>query len=90
MNRPFDRGRRAPRDPPSLAVRIGREMARWNWRRTFAPLAIPATRTGEGKGRYQTGPGFRAITTSIAFRWGTPLDVEMNSTCPESKICQSP
>jgi hypothetical protein len=35
------------------------------------------------------GVGFRAMSPSIAFRWGTPLAVETNSTCPESKICQS-
>jgi predicted RNase H-like HicB family nuclease len=43
---------------------------------------------GEG-GRNDPRAGFRAMTTSIAFRCGTPLALEMNSTCPESKICQS-
>jgi hypothetical protein len=46
---------------------------------------------GEGEeGQGDPSAGFRAMTTSIAFRWGTPLEVEMNSTCPESRICQSP
>jgi hypothetical protein len=43
---------------------------------------------GKG-GQCDPRAGFCAMTTSIAFRCGTPLAVEMNSTCPESKIFQS-
>ncbi len=38
---------------------------------------------------YDPLAGFRAMTTSIAFRCGTPPEWEMNSPCPESKISQS-
>ncbi len=39
--------------------------------------------------RFERIYGFRAMTQSIAFRWGTPPEWETNSRCPESRICQS-
>lgn len=44
---------------------------------------------GRPRGQRDLGSGFRAMTTSMAFRWGTPPELETNSLCPESRISQS-
>ena len=77
-----------PRDR-GAAVRSGTYRAAGDPAGPATPEPGPAGGTrGEGV-YYDRSAGFRAMTTSIAFRWGTPLASEMNSTCPESKICQS-
>lgn len=53
------------------------------------PEQVPVCGTSGERSHFDPGAGFWAMTTSIAFRWGTPPAWETNSTCPESKICQS-
>src|SRR5580658_10518775 len=83
------RGRHASiRSGPGRCVSFGTRVA-GDSAELPLPDQVPARpTTGEG-GQYDPRAGFRAITTSIAFRWGTPPELEMNSTCPESTICQS-
>ncbi len=79
------------RDPKCWADRRGADLRKCGW-------GLTLRRSHSGQGRFLLGPlyspsqdwaGFRAITMSIAFRWGTPLALETNSPSPESKISQS-
>jgi hypothetical protein len=83
------RGRYPPKCSATGRLRVVREPGRGRLRRVTAAGASPGMRDEGAVGHYDPRTGFRAITTSIAFRWGTPLASEMNSTCLDSTICQS-
>jgi hypothetical protein len=84
-NRMVDTPERGGRGTASSHARSICEPA---WVRTALAWFDPRSR-GRGDQR-DSRPGFRAMTTSIALRWGTPPELEMNSSWAESKICQSP